>query len=111
MLGADVDDVLVLLEGGQDQYLHAGEVGVGLLTHHHRDHSEAAREFASALEGALEPEGCSLYELLDLLVTNLWQGGRHPAERLFAGRPVFLPIFLICIHNGEKLALFLKKFW
>src|SRR4051794_144056 len=34
------------------------------------------------MEGALEPEGCGLYELLDLLVTNLWHGGSHPAERL-----------------------------
>jgi cyclopropane-fatty-acyl-phospholipid synthase len=37
------------------------------------------------MEGALEPEGCSLYELLDLLVTNLWSGGTHPAERLVSG--------------------------
>jgi cyclopropane-fatty-acyl-phospholipid synthase len=35
------------------------------------------------MEGVLEPEGCSLYELLDLLVDNLWNGGgRHPAEQL-----------------------------
>ena len=37
------------------------------------------------MEGALEPEGCSLYDLLDLLVTNLWSGGSHPAERLVSG--------------------------
>jgi cyclopropane-fatty-acyl-phospholipid synthase len=37
------------------------------------------------MEGALEPESCGLYELLDLLVTNLWSGGTHPAERLVTG--------------------------
>ncbi|TCZ58737.1 SAM-dependent methyltransferase [Roseicella aquatilis] len=34
------------------------------------------------MDGTLEPERCGLYELLDLLVVNLWQGGSHPAERL-----------------------------
>ncbi|MCB4822687.1 SAM-dependent methyltransferase [Roseicella aerolata] len=34
------------------------------------------------MDGELEPEGCSLYELLDLLVVNLWYGGGHPAEQV-----------------------------
>jgi cyclopropane-fatty-acyl-phospholipid synthase len=34
------------------------------------------------MDGELEPEGGSLYELLDLLVVNLWYGGGHPAERV-----------------------------
>jgi cyclopropane-fatty-acyl-phospholipid synthase len=36
------------------------------------------------MEGELEPLGCTLYELLDVLVTNLWSGGRHPMEALNA---------------------------
>lgn len=36
------------------------------------------------MDGELEPLGCSLYDLLDLLVTNLWSGGRHPMEALNA---------------------------
>ena len=37
------------------------------------------------MEGELEPTHGSLYDLLDLLVTNLWSGGRHPMEALQAG--------------------------
>jgi cyclopropane-fatty-acyl-phospholipid synthase len=33
------------------------------------------------MEDAIRPDGCSLYELLDLLVLNLATGGTHPAER------------------------------
>ncbi|MBX9700294.1 MAG: cyclopropane-fatty-acyl-phospholipid synthase family protein [Acetobacteraceae bacterium] len=37
------------------------------------------------MEGELEPVGCSMHELLDLLVTNLWNGGPHPMEQFAAG--------------------------
>lgn len=36
------------------------------------------------MEGELEPIGCSLYELLDVLVVNVWEGGGHPSERVLA---------------------------
>jgi cyclopropane-fatty-acyl-phospholipid synthase len=36
------------------------------------------------MEGELEPLGCSIYDLLDALVVNLWEGGGHPAERVMA---------------------------
>jgi len=36
------------------------------------------------MDGELEPLGCSIYELLDVLVTNVWAGGGHPGERLMA---------------------------
>lgn len=34
------------------------------------------------MDGEIAPEGCSLFELLDLLVLNLEAGGSHPGERL-----------------------------
>lgn len=37
------------------------------------------------MEAELEPVGCSMHDLLDTLVTNLWSGGPHPMERLAAG--------------------------
>lgn len=37
------------------------------------------------MEAELEPVGCSMHDLLDTLVTNLWSGGPHPAEQLAAG--------------------------
>ncbi len=36
------------------------------------------------MDGSLEPVGCSIYELLDLLVLNLSRGGQHPALRIRA---------------------------
>ena len=36
------------------------------------------------MEGTLQPLGCNIYELLDVLVTNIWSGGGYPAERLMA---------------------------
>ncbi|MES2712294.1 MAG: cyclopropane-fatty-acyl-phospholipid synthase family protein [Pseudomonadota bacterium] len=36
------------------------------------------------MEDTIRPDGCSLYELLDLLVLNLATGGTHPAERAMA---------------------------
>ena len=36
------------------------------------------------MDGDLEPVGCSIYELLDVLVLNLSRGGHHPALRLRA---------------------------
>ncbi|MGI4746648.1 MAG: class I SAM-dependent methyltransferase [Janthinobacterium lividum] len=43
------------------------------------------------MDGSLEPVGCTLYELLDLLMLNVAQGGNHPALRArrhvrYAGR-------------------------
>lgn len=39
------------------------------------------------MDGEVEPLGCSLYELLDLLTLNLAEGRRHPVDRLlFAWR-------------------------
>jgi cyclopropane-fatty-acyl-phospholipid synthase len=32
------------------------------------------------MEGELEPLGGSIYDLLDVLVVNLWEGGGHPME-------------------------------
>jgi cyclopropane-fatty-acyl-phospholipid synthase len=32
------------------------------------------------MEGRIEPEGCGIGELVELLVLNQWQGGLHPAE-------------------------------
>ncbi len=37
------------------------------------------------MDREVEPLGCSIYELLDVLVTNVWSGGAHPGERLMAG--------------------------
>jgi cyclopropane-fatty-acyl-phospholipid synthase len=34
------------------------------------------------MDGEIEPIGCSIHELLDLLVINLWSGGPHPMEQL-----------------------------
>ncbi|MCC7427109.1 MAG: class I SAM-dependent methyltransferase [Alphaproteobacteria bacterium] len=36
------------------------------------------------MDGGIEPAGCTLYELLDLLVMNLAAGGRLPFDRLVA---------------------------
>ncbi len=33
------------------------------------------------MDGDIRPEGCSLFDLLDLLMLNLTSGGTHPAER------------------------------
>jgi cyclopropane-fatty-acyl-phospholipid synthase len=33
------------------------------------------------MDEELRPEGCGIYELLDVLVLNLMEGGTHPAER------------------------------
>lgn len=43
------------------------------------------------MDGGLEPAGCTLYELLDLLVLNVTKGGNHPVLRArrhvrYAGR-------------------------
>jgi cyclopropane-fatty-acyl-phospholipid synthase len=34
------------------------------------------------MEGEIEPVGCTMHELLDLVVLNLIEGGPHPAERV-----------------------------
>jgi cyclopropane-fatty-acyl-phospholipid synthase len=36
------------------------------------------------MDGEIEPEGCTLYALVDLLALNLEEGGAHPGERLMA---------------------------
>jgi cyclopropane-fatty-acyl-phospholipid synthase len=37
------------------------------------------------MEGALEPQGCTIHEVLDLLVLNMWDGeGCHPLEAVLA---------------------------
>ncbi|MBR0672343.1 SAM-dependent methyltransferase [Neoroseomonas soli] len=33
------------------------------------------------MDGGIRPEGCTLYQLLELLMINLMSGGTHPAER------------------------------
>ena len=37
------------------------------------------------MDGELEPLGAGIYDLLDVLVTNVWGGGGHPMERFAAG--------------------------
>jgi cyclopropane-fatty-acyl-phospholipid synthase len=34
------------------------------------------------MEGAIEPLGCTIDQVVELLVLNQWQGGQHPAERV-----------------------------
>ncbi|WP_237215477.1 SAM-dependent methyltransferase [Falsiroseomonas oryziterrae] len=36
------------------------------------------------MEGAIEPEGCGIGDVVEVLVLNQWQGGEHPVERILA---------------------------
>lgn len=36
------------------------------------------------MEGRIEPVGCGIGEVVELLVLNQWQGGQHPAEDVLA---------------------------
>lgn len=36
------------------------------------------------MEGRIEPEGCTIGEVVEVLVLNQWQGGRHPIEDVLA---------------------------
>jgi len=36
------------------------------------------------MDGRIEPVGCGIGEVVELLVLNQWQGGRHPVEDLLA---------------------------
>ncbi|WP_270934772.1 SAM-dependent methyltransferase [Falsiroseomonas oryzae] len=36
------------------------------------------------MDGAIEPEGCTIGDVVEVLVLNQWKGGRHPVEGLLA---------------------------
>ena len=77
------------------------------------------------MDGTAEPVGCSIYELLELLLLNLSQGGDHPALRLSgAVRKLIRPLSQfnpagrarrnVAHHydlNSELYSLFLDEDW
>jgi cyclopropane-fatty-acyl-phospholipid synthase len=36
------------------------------------------------MQGRIEPEGCTIGDVVEVLVLNQWQGGRHPIEEVLA---------------------------